>query len=154
MGVLQEQIEQSTDTDTSKMSTEKYEKSHSFVIDQITELHIFEKFPLCKVNYNDVDEPAHLFLFFLGKIDRYAEVKVIIQSDRTHLIVLDTKPKCSASLEWAGVPMHINSVSDLEQLLPVSHICVKVVHLSNLKAFYQVTIVNKYFHKNQSSGLY
>ena len=64
MGVLQEQIEQSTDTDTSKMSTEKYEESDSFVIDQITELTIFEKFPLCKVNYNDVDEPAHLFLFF------------------------------------------------------------------------------------------
>ena len=40
--------------------------------------------------------------------------------------MLEAKPKCSANLEWAGVPMHINSVSDLEQLLSViqgAHVC-------------------------------
>ena len=145
---------ESTDNYTFEMFMEKYEESHSFVIDQITELHIFEKFPLWKVNYNDVDESAHLFLF--SGNDGYAEVEVIIRSDKTYIIMLEAKPKCSANLEWAGVPMRINSVSDLEQLLSViqgARIC-KGCPLEPFKSIIPSAIVNQYFlQKPKKLGL-
>ena len=73
-----------TDNYTFEMCMEKYEESHSFVIDQITELHTLEKFPPYKVNYEAADEPAHLFLF--SGNDGYAEVEVMIRSDKTYII--------------------------------------------------------------------
>ena len=54
---------ESTVTDRAKTSPEKFEDSDSLFIDQITELHIIEKFPQWKANYNDINKSAHLFFF-------------------------------------------------------------------------------------------
>lgn len=115
---------ESTVTDRAKTSPEKFEDSDSLFIDQITELHILDKFPQWKANYNDINKSAHLF-FFSGN-DGYAEVEVIINCDKTWIIILEGKLKCNANLEWADVPIHITSISELQQLLLViqgAHIC-------------------------------
>ena len=100
------------------------QKEEFLIMNQITQLHILEKFPEWKVNYNDIDKSAHLF-HFSGN-DGYAEVEVIINSDKTWIVMLDGKLKCNANLEWADIPKHINLVSELQQLLLIiqgAHIC-------------------------------
>ncbi len=65
------------------------QKEEFLIMNQITQLHILEKFPEWKVNYNDIDKSAHLF-HFSGN-DGYAEVEVIINSDKTWIVMLDGK---------------------------------------------------------------
>jgi hypothetical protein len=84
-------------------------------------VHILEKFPKWKVNYNDNDNSVHLF-HFSGN-DGYAEIEVINNSDKTWIIMLEGKLQCNANLEWADIPLQLNLVSELQQTptVAVSH---------------------------------
>lgn len=158
---------ENADTNRASTSPEKCEQPELLDIDQIPELHIFDKYPKWKANCSD-KETCHLFLF--SGNDGYAEVEVIINCDKTWLIVLEGKVKCSAKLEWADIPSHLTTVSELEELMSViqsSHICrgcpfepfeaivpetnQPIFHTKNKEAAAFVEIKISHFHQKSNS---
>lgn len=124
---LRKQCLKLAETDpTGSVSSDSIDNPVSEILDlendeQITKIQ--KKFPQWKVDYNEIDESGHLFLFSGNK--GYAELEVVINRDQSWCIILDGRIHHNAKLlsDWAEIPDVLTLVSELQLLMSTIENC-------------------------------